>query len=298
MSKRVALLPKPIPSDEVTVGQLLVHPLHPEIDGFFSEKQAAAVDELNDYFIQLRYKDLFCVDTEGRFAQNFGAKFDLGQVYRKPNLLSVTAEQMIQRISKRPYAAFETVCEDPHAQAWIAELAKDEKPFYIVMGVTEFKNAVFKRAVLQDGGVSSRLKEQPIEKGAKVPRAVRRNSTLGLGTETHLSGVFGMDVRRVKARISRAQEPHSIEDLDLNWLYYDLPGSPGSQLMIGLGNSLKAEELRLMLDLSDEDVKGNLEVISSLSMDALHAAASPMLRPSSPALRGRSPSPNPATIRI
>ncbi|KAF2816596.1 uncharacterized protein BDZ99DRAFT_458452 [Mytilinidion resinicola] len=298
MSKRVALLPKPLPADEVNVGQLLIHPLHPELDGFFSEKQAAAVDELNDYFIQLRYKDLFSVDTEGRFAQNFGAKFDLGQVYRKPNLLSVSAEQMIQRISKHPYAAFETVCSDPDAQAWIAELAKEEKACYIVLGITEFKNAVFKRAVLQDGGVSNRLKEQPIEKGAKVPRSVRRDSTLGLGTEAHLSGVFGMDVRRIKARISRVQEPHTVEDLKWNWIYYNLPGSPGLQLMIGLGESLKAEELRLMLDLSDEEVKGNLHVISNLSMDALQAAASPMLRPSSPALRGRSPSPNPATMRL
>jgi len=298
MSKRIALLPKPIASDEVAVGQLLVHPLHPEIDGFYSEKQAAAVDELNDYFIQLRYKDLFSIDTEGRFAQNFGARFDLGQVYRKPNLLSVNAEQMIQRISKKPQTAFETVCEDPEAQAWIAQLAKDEKPFYIVLGVTEFKNAVFKRAVLQDGGVSNRLREQPIEKGAKVPRVVRCDSTLGLGTEAHLSGVFGMDIRRVKARISRRQEPHSVDDLKWTWTYYNLPGSPGLQLMVGLGDSLKAEELRLMLDLSDEDVRGNLDAISSLSMDALHAAASPMLRPSSPALRGRSPSPNPATLRL
>jgi hypothetical protein len=298
MSKRIALLPKPIASDEVAVGQLLVHPLHPEIDGFFSETQAAAVDELNDYFIQLRYKDLFSVDTEGRFAQNFGAKFDLGQVYRKPNLLSVAAEQMIQRISKRPLAAFETVCADPEAQAWITELARQEKPAYIVMGVTEFKNAVFKRAMLQDGGISNRLKVQPIEKGAKVPRVVRRDSTLGLGTEARLSGVFGMDIRRVKARISTVQEPHLIEDLKWSWIYHDIPGSEGEQLMVGLGESLKAEELRLMLDLSDEDVRGNLDAISSLSMDALHDAASPMLKPSSPALRGRSPSPNPATMRL
>ena len=63
--------------------------------------------------------------------------------------------------------------------------------------------------------------------------------------------------------------------------------------MIGLGDALKANELRLMLDLSEEDVQTNLDAISQLSLDALSAAASPMLRPHSPALRGRSPSPHP-----
>jgi len=61
---------------------------------------------------------------------------------------------------------------------------------------------------------------------------------------------------------------------------------------------LKADELRLMLNLTDEDVQGNLDAISQLSLDAVSAAASPMLHPSSPALRGRSPSPNPAMLRV
>ena len=59
----------------------------------------------------------------------------------------------------------------------------------------------------------------------------------------------------------------------------------------------KANELRLMLDLSEEDVQSNLDAISQLSLSALSAASSPLLRPGSPALRGRSPSPHPA-VRI
>lgn len=107
-----------------------------------------------------------------------------------------------------------------------------------------------------------------------------------------------MDIRRVVARITTPAEPHSLEDLNYRWNYYDVPGSTNrEQLMVGLGEQLKANELRLMLDLSEEDVQGNLDAISQLSLDALSAAASPMLRPSSPALRGRSPSPNPAMLR-
>ncbi|KAF2467872.1 uncharacterized protein BDR25DRAFT_305318 [Lindgomyces ingoldianus] len=292
------LLPKPLPADEVTVGQLLVHPLHPEKDGFYSEQAHAEIDDLNDYHIQLRYKDLFSVDAEGRFMTNYGAKFDLGRIYRQPNLLRVSAEQMIQRTSMQPARAFEAVCEDPEARAWILNLPGDNKEFYIVVGVTELKNAVFRRAKLQDAGASNRLNELPIEKGAKVPRAVRRDSTLGLGTEAHVSAVFGMDVRRVSARITRPEEPHTLSDLGFRWYYHDIPGSEHKeQLMIGLGGALKANELRLMLDLSEEDVQANLDTISQLSLDALSAAASPMLRPSSPALRGRSPSPHP-TLRV
>jgi hypothetical protein len=291
------LLPKPLPANEVTVGQLLIHPLHPERDGFYSQQAHSAIDDLNDYHIQLRYKDLFSVDQEGRFMASYGAKFDLGRVYRQPNLLSVTAEQMIQRTSQQPAQAFQAVVEDPEAREWIQKIVEQGKDLYIVVGITEFKNAVFKRARLQDSGASKRLNEMPLEKGAKVPRAVRRNSILGV-EERQVSGVFGMDVRRVTARITHPAEPHKLSDLAYRWSYYPVPGSEDTkQLIVGLGEPLQADELRLMLDLTEEDVQTNLDAISQLSLDAVSAAASPMLRPNPPALRGRSPSPLPA-VRV
>ncbi|KAF2196423.1 hypothetical protein GQ43DRAFT_452361 [Delitschia confertaspora ATCC 74209] len=290
------LLPKPLSADEVTVGQLLVHPLHPEQDGFYSTTAHEEIDALNDYHIQLRYRDLFSVDTQGRFMANYGAKFDLGRIYRQPNLITVNAEQMIQRVSQSPQRAFEAVCGDPEAREWIYQLAQEEKEFYIVVGVTELKNAVFRRARLQDAGASNRLAETPLEKGAKVPRAVRSNPRLGQ-SENYVSGVFGMDVRRVSTRITRPEEPHDLRDIGFLWSYFDVPGKPREQLMVGLGEPLKANDLRLMWDLSEEDVQTNLDAISRLSSDMLSAAASPLLRPSSPALRGRSPSPHPLTLR-
>lgn len=295
------LLPKPLPADVFVVGQLLTEPLHPERDSFYPDKAHSEVDDLNDYHIQLRYKDLFSVDTEGRFMTNYGAKFDLGRIYRQPNLLTVKAEQMIQRNSQHPSQAFEAVCSDPEARLWVSEQVKAGKPLYIVLGLTELKNATFKRAKLQDSGASNRLKETPIEQDAKVPMPLRGRSGPslgGLGTEPSISGVFGVDMRRVVAKITTPAEPHSLDDIGYRWSYYDVPGSTSKeQLMVGLGAPLKANELRLMLDLSEEDVQGNLDAISKLSLDALSAAASPMLRPSSPALRGRSPSPNPAMLR-
>jgi hypothetical protein len=291
------LLPKPLPSNDVVVGQLLIHPLHPERDGFHSEQAHDEIDALNDYHIQLRYKDVFSVDSEGRFMTNYGAKFDLGRVFRQPNLLTVTAEQMIQRNSQSPVRAFQAVCNDPEAQQWIHGLARERKDFYMVVGITELHHATFKRAKLQDAGASKRLNETPIEKGAKVPRSIaRRNSTLGgIGSgDPHISGVFGMDIRRCTTRISTPAEPHNLSDIGYHWVYYDVPKSTTKeQLIVGLGEPLKANELRLMLDLSEEDVQTNLDAISQLSLDALSVAASPLLRPSSPALRGRSPSPNP-----
>ncbi|KAF9737507.1 hypothetical protein PMIN02_002562 [Paraphaeosphaeria minitans] len=290
------LLPKPLPSNEVVVGQLLTHPLHPERDGFYSQQAHEAVDELNDYHIQLRYKDVFAADAEGRFMSSYGSKYELGRIYRQPNLLMVTAEQMIQRTSQQPRDAFNAVCNDPEAQQWIYNLAKQQLDFYVVVGITELHKAVFKRAKLRDAGASRSLHEAPLDKDARVPRALsRRTSTLGgLGSEPSISGVFGMDVQRCTARISTPAEPHQLEDIGYHWFYYDVSGSASKeQLMVGLGESLKANELRLMLDLNEETVQGNLDAISQLSLDALSAAASPMLKPSSPALRGRSPSPHP-----
>lgn len=294
------LLPKPLPADLLTVGQLLTDPLHPERECFYSQTAHAEVDELNDYHIQLRYKDLFSVDSEGRFMTNYGAKFDLGRIFRQPNLLTVKAEQMIQRTSQSPSQAFQAVCNDPEARTWISEQVKANKPLYIVLGVTELKNAAFKRAKLHDAGASKRLNETPIEKDAKVPKPLQRGRADlgGIASEPTISGVFGLDVRRIRARVTTPAEPHSLDDIGYRWYYYDVPESTTKeQLMVGLGESLKANELRLMLDLSEDDVQGNLDAISQLSLDALSAAASPMLHPSSPALRGRSPSPHPAMLR-
>jgi hypothetical protein len=296
------LLPKPLPADVLVVGQLLTDPLHPERDSFYPDQAHAEVDDLNDFHIQLRYKDVFSVDAEGRFMTNYGAKFDLGRIFRQPNLLTVKAEQMIQRTSQHPAQAFEAVCNDPEARTWIYEQVQAGKPLYIVLGLTELKNATFKRAKLHDAGASNRLTETAIERDAKVPKPIRGKfeSTLGgLGTEPSISGVFGMDVRQVRARITTPAEPHSLDDIGYRWSYYDVPGSADKeQLMVGLGAPLKANDLRLMLDLSEEDVQGNLDAISKLSLDALSAAASPMLRPSEPMLRGRSPSPHPSMLRI
>jgi hypothetical protein len=297
-----ALLPKPLPADLLTVGQLLTEPLHPERECFLSQAANAEVDDLNDFHIQLRYKDVFSVDSEGRFMANYGAKFDLGKIFRQPNLLSVTAGQMIQRTSQRPSRAFQLVCNDVESRTWIYEQVKAGKPLYIVLGITELKNATFKRAKLHDGGASSRLNETPIEHDARVPKSLRgrgRSNSNLLGTEPTISGVFGVDIRRVTARVTTPAEPHTLDDLQYRWSYYDVPGgSHKEQLMVGLGEQLKANELRLMLDQTEEDVQGNLDAISQLSLDALSAAASPMLRPTSPALRGRSPSPNPAMLRV
>jgi hypothetical protein len=296
-----ALLPKPIPASDVVVGQLLTDPLHPAHDSFYPDKAHSEVDELNDFHIQLRYKDLYSLDTEGRFMTNYGAKFDLGRIYRQPNLLTVKAEQMIQCTTQSPSKAFEAVCGDADARTWMAEQIQAGKPLYIVLGLTELKNATFKRAKLRDAGASNRINETPLEKDAKVPPSLRGRSEAslgGIGTEPLISGVFGMDVRRIVARLTTPAEPHRLEDIGYRWYYYDVPGSTNNaQLAVGLGKPLKANELRLMLDLSKEDVQGNLDAISKLSLDAMSATASPMLKPSTPMLRGRSPSPHPTMLR-
>ncbi|RMZ68221.1 hypothetical protein GMOD_00004430 [Pyrenophora seminiperda CCB06] len=296
-----ALLPKPLPADTLSVGQLLTDPLHPERDSFYPDQAHSAVDDLNDFHIQLRYKDMYSVDNEGRFMTNYGARFDLGRIYRQPNLLTVRAEQMVQCTSQSPSKAFQAVCGDAEARVWMAEQIQAGKPLHIVLGLTELKNATFKRAKLRDAGASKCINETPIEQDAKVPRPLRGRTEGplgGLGTEPTISGVFGMDVRRVAARLTVPEEPHRLEDIGYRWYYYDVPGSKTKeQLMVGLGEKLKADELRLMLDLTDEDVQGNLDAISKLSLDAMSAANSPMLKPSTPMLRGRSPSPHPSMLR-
>ncbi|EAT77152.2 hypothetical protein SNOG_15487 [Parastagonospora nodorum SN15] len=232
------LLPKPLPSDLLTVGQLLTHPLHPEPH---TKKSTISTTTTSN----LRYKDVFSVDSEGRFITNYGAKFDLGRIFRQPNLLTVRAEQMIQRTSQSKAQAFQAVCNDPEARTWISEQVKAGKPLYVVLGITELKNASFKRAKLHDAGASNRLNETPLENDAKVPKSIRARADAslgGIGSAPTISGVFGMDVRHVQARITTPAEPHRLEDIGYHWYYYDVPGSSSKeQLIVGLGEQLKGQ---------------------------------------------------------
>lgn len=298
----ISLLPKPLPSDQLFLGQFLSQPLHPEIDSFASAS-TSEIDELSDFFIHARYKDLFSLDAEGRFAQSYGARFDLGRVWRQRSLLSVTAEQVISRTLESAREAFELVCNDPETREWLFERAQNgAQTLYFVVGIKELKNAKFKRAKLGDGGLSGKLLETALENDARVPRSVKSKVATAANStaETCLSGVFGLDIRKVKARINHPQEPHALDDLGYMWTYYPVPGDSGSpkQLMIGLGDAVPAEELRYMLNPSEEEVAINLEAISAMSEHALSTTHSPMLRADSPHLRGRSPSPLPPSLRV
>src|ERR1051326_469207 len=144
----ISLLPKPLASDQLALGQFLTKPLHPEIDSFVSAV-SSEVEELSDCFIYARYKDLFSLDRDGRFAQSYGAKFDLGKIWRQRNLLAVQAEQMISRTLENPIEAFEMICGDPETRNWILNMTKaGHEQFFFVCGIKELKNARFKRAKL------------------------------------------------------------------------------------------------------------------------------------------------------
>jgi len=241
----LTLLPKPLPADEIAVGQFLANPLDPMHNTFFSTASPSDED-LSDFHIQMRYRDLFSLDPSGHFAASYGSKCDLGKVWRKQNLLSVQADQMIYRSLKEPGLAFDAICRDPEAREWITELAARKRPFYWVAGIKELRNAKFKHAQPSESG----LVEMPIEPTTRVPMVVRRDSTMG-EVEAQNSGVFGMDIRKVQARIGSPEEPHSLEDLDWSWNYFDIPGD--GQLMIGLGEPVSGDELRQMAHWMERD---------------------------------------------
>jgi hypothetical protein len=256
----------------------------------------------SDCFIHSRYKDLFSLDSHGRFAQAYGAKFDLGKVWRQRNLCTVNADQMIHRMLDNPTEAFDAICEDQEVQEWIMK-QKQPCQIYFVTGIKELKNARFKKAQLGDGGISKRLLETPLAGDARVPRSVKVKDVGGAGSpngkETVLNGVFGLAVSSVKARVNNIEEPHEPGDVGYLWSYkrIEVDGAV-KQLMIGLGPPVPAEVLKDMLDPSEDDVAIDLSALSAMSESALTATHSPMLMAHSPAFRGRSPSPNPSALRI
>jgi len=84
---------------------------------------------------------------------------------------------------------------------------------------------------------------------------VRRDSaTHDYQDDSNEEVIFAVGLKKVRCRVSAANEPHSLDDLDYSWSYHPVDGLD-VQLSIGLGKAVMDAEWRKVAGIASEDDK-------------------------------------------
>ncbi|KAF2194818.1 hypothetical protein K469DRAFT_686772 [Zopfia rhizophila CBS 207.26] len=255
------LLPTPLASNSLALGQLLSDPLNPYSTSFLSTATSQAIREPS---VQSRYKDVVSHDDEGRLVSSLSGR---PLPSSQENLLIIQADQMEYRSLKHPTRTFNTIRQDPDARSFLGSMGLRNQPLYYIVGLQQLKNPTFKRAVVNEGPAGASVTEatQGADPKIRLPMHVRRDSAMDLdecggGTD----GIFGLEVRKVVCHVGRKDEPHSLGDIGLEWTYHELD-SEDLQLSIGLGKALDAVELRTLAGIVSDDDFSDASYVSDYS---------------------------------
>jgi hypothetical protein len=238
------ILPTPLPSGSISLGQLITDPLQSHIASFAPltkpSNQRTSHSE--------NYRRTIVHDKCGHFI----SCADAADHASKDNLLYLTAEQSSHIFLVQSKTTFNTLCKNLTARSFLHNSNLQGQSLYYVTGIQTLKNPSFERD--QDNvaeGSGSKI---------RLPSHVRRmDSAIGLdntnvSTENIEESVFAVELLKVKCLVGSASEPHSVDDVDYEWTYHALEADDEDvQLAIGLGKAVRVEELRRLKGVVDDD---------------------------------------------
>lgn len=193
------LLPKVLSPDVVQIGQFLCNPLDPEHDNYVPSATSLAEIPLAEPLVEQPYHGSVG-QAKGGWVQlvlskMIGAQLSDGATYK----VEITAQSKVYQSVRNANAALRTVCKESGARRWIEDLARNEKPFYFVVGMETLKEARIETSV------SSQIEAHAT---AAAPISVNYVLPARAGTELHLgksgftqgcvSGVFSMKLMKAK----------------------------------------------------------------------------------------------------
>ncbi|KAF1935499.1 hypothetical protein EJ02DRAFT_124218 [Clathrospora elynae] len=180
----LAILPLPLPADELPCGQLVSKK---------SKHTSTALEDRDYDDIGTRwYKDvIFFNSSSGRFVESFGGTHLLQKPLDKGTEAgTIEAEEQRVRLLKDADAALQKVWQDEAAKKWIKE--QGEAGF--VVAHRQVSNASYKRARLVDVGTGNW--EVVRETGGQYTAGKRRDSGLPIETNSKWD-VVGVVVRKI-----------------------------------------------------------------------------------------------------
>ncbi|EPE37122.1 hypothetical protein GLAREA_09285 [Glarea lozoyensis ATCC 20868] len=220
------LLPKVFPSELLSLGQLLRNPLSPNADTYTKGCTLVTDDDKAHVAAEAPYSTIVSLDTRGRF--DVGLTKYLGSRFhgRTTTLLSIEAAKLEYHALKNATDVFKRVTADEDARAWIKNMVVHKTPCYFVIGLQVLCAADFKRAVLKEGGAGAYL-TLPLETTAQIPLHLKGEVSVDRFAKSTgmVSGVFGVQVQRLRGKIDLAGNPTLEGDASWRWSHQRVKGS-------------------------------------------------------------------------
>jgi hypothetical protein len=246
------VLPAPLPSTSITLGQLITDPVYADSASLrLSQPPTRTTSN-----VQPKYQDTITHDEYGRFTSTCFISKLAGQAhYSHENLLLLDAEEMSHTTIDRPASAFNELRRDSTTRTFLRKMAQDNRSIYFVTGLQTLKNPSFKPAVVEHGVLT-----EATTPSARMP--VRRVDSASYMTSSDPNdtaiedSVLAVQLLKVKCRVGASSEPHCVSDLDYQWSYHTLD-EDGLQFSIGLGKALQQDELMALAGMAD--VEGGSE---------------------------------------
>jgi hypothetical protein len=251
------LLPKLFPAELLKLGQLLPNPLKPSVFNFSGSLLPVSADLVVAAEPESPYSTFVSLEREGRLKTSLTKFIGLDLGAKQGNFLKIDADAMQYNSLKKPEDLFKSICDDDAAKAWINSMALNKKAFYFVVGLQELKEAKFQRVILKEGSAGAHI-IVPLEHTGQLPiEANVKVSGKGFGkAESTVSGIFGIEVRRVKSKVKKAVEPNLTDEISWVFSHEKTKGAKAedaTQVSVQLGEPASFEELEQLLKVSEDD---------------------------------------------
>ena len=244
------VLPSPLPSPSLTLGQLITDPVSASTASLKpSQPPTPTISNL-----QPKYQDTITHDAHGRFTSTRVISQLAGQAhYSHENLLLLSAEEMTHSTLPKPSAVFNDLRKDSTTLSFLRTMAQENKPVYLVTGIQTLRNPSFKPAVVEHGLITEASARLPVR---RVDSASNITASTPSNNHDTKESILAVQLLKVKCRVGSASEPHCVSDLEYEWSYHSL-GEEGLQLSVGLGKALQESELRTLAGMADTEGGGS-----------------------------------------
>lgn len=246
MSSSLVVLPAPLPSTAITLGQLVTDPISNTSASLKPSRVPSSKQNT-----QSKYQDVIAFDENGRFTSTRSLSNLTGEALdTSSNILNLSAEQMIHTTLDRPTTFFNQLRRDTTTRSFLRKMTQHGTPVYFVTGLQTVRKPIFER---EDAGQGF-TETAPDSPHFRLPvRRVDSASNMAASQDAspqYDEYVLAVEMYKVKCRIGASNEPHTISDIEYSWSYHGLQEEDEEeeeeQLSIGLGKPLEARELKAL----------------------------------------------------
>lgn len=225
----VVLLPAPVASGAIKIGQLLADPLNANVDSFINELDSFP---LRAPILESNFSETITPDDGGRFVERQSP-------LASADFVHVRADQMIHTTLRDPLSAFRYTSRRASSQVFLHKAALRRQALLFVTGIQKLTNPQF----IYSGGPGS---------SSDKPQIRRQDS--GVSLNEHESDlIYAVELRKVSCRVSSPDEPQGPSEVGYVYKHYRLEGEEDLQLAVGLGQSVTQAELRAFFSGSTDD---------------------------------------------